>query len=62
MINFYYHFGVLMELDGDQGRNFEYRLMQEVLERLGVSKTRTTHPHLQSGGLVERYARQSRST
>jgi len=31
-----------MELHSDQGRNFESRLMQEVLDRLGVSKSRTT--------------------
>lgn len=37
-------FGVPMELHSDQGRNFESRLMQEVLDRLGVSKIRTT-PH-----------------
>jgi transposase InsO family protein len=62
VINFFYHFGIPMELNSDQGHNFEYRLMQEVLERLGVSKTRTTHPHPQSGGMVERYVRQLRST
>jgi hypothetical protein len=28
-----------MELHRDQGRNFESRLMQEVLERLGSAKT-----------------------
>jgi len=32
VINFFYHFGVPMELNSDQGHNFEYRLLQEVLE------------------------------
>jgi hypothetical protein len=45
-------FGVPTELHSDQGHNFESRLMQEVLERLGVNKTRTPlHP--QSDGMVE---------
>jgi hypothetical protein len=37
-------FGVPRELHSDQGRNLESRLMQEVLQRLGVGKTRTTPP------------------
>jgi hypothetical protein len=60
--NFFCRFGFLMELQSNQSRNFESRLMQEVLERLGVSKTRTISLHLQSGGMVECYARRSRST
>jgi hypothetical protein len=35
--------------------NFESRLLQEVLQRLGVSKTRTTPLHPQSDGMVEPY-------
>jgi transposase InsO family protein len=50
-------FGVPRELHSDQGRNFESRLMQEVLERLGISKTRTTPVHPQSDGMVERYVK-----
>jgi hypothetical protein len=50
--NFFCRFGVPMELHRDQGRNFESRLMQEVLERLEVSKTRTTPLHPQSDGMV----------
>ena len=45
-----------MELDSDQGPNFESRLMQDVLERLRVNKTRTT-PLRQSEGMVERYVK-----
>jgi hypothetical protein len=43
--NFFCRFGVPRELHSDQGRNFESRLMQEVLELLGVNKTRTTPLH-----------------
>jgi hypothetical protein len=35
--------------------NFESRLIPEVLQRLGVSKTRTTPLHPQSDGMVELY-------
>jgi transposase InsO family protein len=52
---FFCSVGVPRELHSDQVRNFESRLMQEVLERLRVTKTRTTPLHPQSGGMVERY-------
>jgi transposase InsO family protein len=48
-------FNVPRELHSDQGRNFESRLMQEVLERLGVNKTHTIPLHPQLDGMVERY-------
>jgi transposase InsO family protein len=44
-----------LELHSDQGRNFESRLLQEVLQHLGVSKTCTTPLHPQSDGMVECY-------
>jgi transposase len=47
--------GVSRELRGRHGRNFEYSLIQEVLQRLDVSKTRTTPLQPQSDGMVERY-------
>jgi hypothetical protein len=43
------------EIHSEQGYNFESRLMQEVVHRLGVRKTRTTPLHPQSDGMVERY-------
>ena len=35
--NFISHFSIPIELHSDQGPNFEFRLMQEVLEQMGVS-------------------------
>jgi hypothetical protein len=35
--NVFPHFGILMEVYSDQGRNFESRLMQEVLQQLPFS-------------------------
>jgi transposase InsO family protein len=55
--NFFCRFGVPRELHSDQGRNFESRLMQEVLQRPGFGKTRTTPLHPQSDGMVERYVK-----
>jgi hypothetical protein len=40
--NFSCRFGVPRELHSDQDRNFESQLMQEVLERLRISRTGTT--------------------
>ena len=49
------HFSVTIKLHSDQGPNFESRLMQEILEQMGVRKTRITPLHLLSNGMVERY-------
>jgi hypothetical protein len=43
LITYYFcHFGVPQELRSDQCCNFESHLMQEIFQRLGVSKTHTT--------------------
>jgi transposase InsO family protein len=53
--NVFCRFGVPREMHSDQGRTFAQWLMQEVLQRRGTSKTRTTPQHSQSDGMVERY-------
>jgi Integrase core domain. len=57
MTNFFRYFGVQKELHSDRGWVFESSLMQEVMERLGVSKTRKMPLHQQSYGMVERYVK-----
>jgi hypothetical protein len=39
LVSIFCRFGVLRELQSDQGRNFEPSLLQEVLQRLGKNKT-----------------------
>jgi hypothetical protein len=52
--NFFCCFGVPRELQSDQSHNFKSLLIQ-VLQRMGVSKTRVTPLHPQSDGMVEHY-------
>jgi Mn-dependent DtxR family transcriptional regulator len=53
--NFFYCFGIPWELHRDQSRDFESRLLQEVLQRLGVSKMCTTPMYTQSDAMMEHY-------
>ncbi|XP_076293044.1 uncharacterized protein LOC143215119 [Lasioglossum baleicum] len=46
--------GVPQEIHSDQGRTFESNIFKELMILLGTKKTRTTPPHPQSDGLVER--------
>jgi hypothetical protein len=55
LISFFCLFRVLWELHNDQGCNFEFRQIQEVLQCLGVSKTQTTPLYAQLDGMVECY-------
>jgi hypothetical protein len=55
--NFFCRFSITRELHSDHGHNFVCRLLQEVLQRLGVSKTCTTPLHPQPDGLSERYVK-----
>lgn len=49
--------GVPEQVHTDQGRNFESKLFQEVMNLLGIRKTRSTPLHPQSDGQVERQHR-----
>jgi len=50
-------FGVPLQIQTDQGRNFESVLFKEVCKLLDIEKTRTTPLHPQSDGMVERLNR-----
>ena len=54
-------YGVPTELHSDQGRNFESVLMNRMLRRWGIFKTRTTPYHPASDGMVERFNRTLKS-
>jgi transposase InsO family protein len=55
--NWISRYGVPMEVNTDQGRNFESVVFQELCQLLGINKTRTTPLHPQSDGMVERFNR-----
>jgi hypothetical protein len=48
------HFQVSRDLRSDQGLNSESRLIEEVFQRLALSKTRTTPLHAHWESMVER--------
>ena len=50
-------FGIMKILHSDQGAQFEAAVIQQLCQKLGILKTRTTSYHAQSDGQVERLNR-----
>ncbi|GFT72384.1 hypothetical protein TNCV_3609281 [Trichonephila clavipes] len=50
-------FRVPLQLNSDQGRNFDSAVCKRLCEILAIGKTRTTALHPQSDGMVERFNR-----
>jgi hypothetical protein len=59
--NFFCRLGVPRELHGDHGRNFEYRSIEEVLQRLGVRRAPHPYTHNRTAWLSAA-SKRSRST
>jgi hypothetical protein len=57
IVQVFSRFGLPYEIHSDQGRNCESTIFKEVMNILGIRKTRTTPLHPQSNGLVERLNR-----
>ena len=54
---YFVHYGLPKRMHSDQGRDFESRLVHEVLSLLGVEKSRTTPYHPQGDPQPERFNR-----
>jgi len=54
---FFSRFGLPTQLHSDQGRNFESKLVQELVKLTGIRRTRTTPFHPRSDGQTERMNR-----
>uniref|UniRef100_A0A8C5PTE8 Gypsy retrotransposon integrase-like protein 1 n=1 Tax=Leptobrachium leishanense TaxID=445787 RepID=A0A8C5PTE8_9ANUR len=57
MEKFFVHYGLPRRIHSDQGRDSESRLVGQLLELLGIQKTRTTPYHPQGDAQPERYNR-----
>jgi len=54
---YFIHYGLPKRMHSDQGRDFESRLIRELLSSLGVEKSRTTPHHPQGDPQPERFNR-----
>lgn len=54
---YFVHYGLPKKMHSDQGRDFESRLVHEVLGTLGIEKSRTTPYHPQGDPQPERFNR-----